>query len=509
MSKSICFGRVSTIRQDLIQQMEELKTEAYRMGYTDKDIISIEYKESGISLDTEERLGLQELRKTINENDDIDCVFVYEISRLSRKPKVLYEVRDWLIEKKINLICIKPYMRLLEDGKISQTANILFSLYSSISEGEMVVKKERMLRGRQYKRNMNKYIGGGVIFGYAFDNDENLIVDEKNSQIVRYIFNEYEKGRSCKDLGIELVDRGLIFADNYKSGTTYISDTLRRIEYTGIELPNRYRYPAIITNEQWEKCREIRENKNKLYSKTKFIYWCKGLLRSKKSGMLISGHYNSGKYHFEDPNTREAISININFIDSLTWQIVKDRRKSVSPSKIEEERQNINNMIKINKEKIKTIDTRIENIKKSIDKANERIILGKLDEAKGDNMISEMEKEIKRYEEDKIQLNSKEVEYFNRIAYINSFMYQPDLYDSISDEIEIRDLIKSEVKNIWLTKDGRKYYNHIVFEFLDGSELYVLGYKSQKKAIVWINGKEYDFAMIRNGRNVSDEKNNI
>lgn len=37
-----------------------------------------------------------------------------------------------------------------------------------------------------------------------------------------------------------------------------------------------------------------------------------------------------------------------------------------------------------------------------------------------------------------------------------------------------------------------------MLEFIDGSELYVLGYKSQKKAIVWINGKEYDFVMIRN-----------
>lgn len=496
MSKAILFGRVSTMHQDLVQQINELKLEASRMGYDDEDLIIIEYKESGISLDTEERLGIQELKKAIETHNNIDCVFIYEISRLSRRPKVLYEVRDWLIEKQINLICIKPYMRLLEDGKLSQTANILFSLFSSISESEMMIKKERMNRGRYHKRSQNKYIGGGVLFGYGFDEKENLIVDEKKSEIVKYIFNEYEHGRSCSDLATELVDRGLIYADNYKSGLTYISDTLRHIEYTGTNQPNRYQYPQIISKEQWEKCREIRENKKKQYSNTKFVYWCKGLLRSKESKMLISGHYNNGKYHYEDKNSGECISININFIDSLTWQIVKDRRKSSNPKDIENERLAINKLIKETDDKLKTIDKRIEKIRESIDKANERIILGKLNEAKGDELIQNMQIEISNYEEEKDRLNSKHTEYMNRIIYITSFFYQPDLYDNITDEKEIHNIIKSEIKNIWLTKDDKKYYNHIEYEFIDGSRLYVYGYKSQKKAVAWIDDNEYKFKML-------------
>ena len=194
MGKTILFARVSTIHQDLVQQIQELRNEAIRLGYNDDDIITIEHKESGISLDSEERLGIQELKKAINEND-IDCVIVYEISRISRRPKVLYEVRDWLIERTINLVCIKPYMRLLEDGKLSQTANILFSLFGSISESEMMIKKERMNRGKYFKRANNGYIGGGVIYGYKFVDDK-LCVDEDKAKVVRYIFDEYSNGRS-------------------------------------------------------------------------------------------------------------------------------------------------------------------------------------------------------------------------------------------------------------------------------------------------------------------------
>ena len=487
MGKAILFARVSTIHQDLVQQIQELRNEAIRLGYNDDDIITIEHKESGISLDSEERLGIQELKKAINEND-IDCVIVYEISRISRRPKVLYEVRDWLIERTINLVCIKPYMRLLEDGKLSQTANILFSLFGSISESEMMIKKERMNRGKYFKRANNGYIGGGVIYGYKFVDDK-LCVDEDKAKVVRYIFDEYSNGRSLLDLSHELVDRGLTYTTKYNSAASFIHDILKRIEYTGLKLENRYHYPQIITQEQYDRAQAMK-TKRKLYTKTSFTYWCKGLLKDKRTGMLISGHHNKGKYEKTDINNNLNISINIDFIDSLTWFLVKERLTKSGPEQKEKERLYLSDKLNETEERLKAIETKIQQLNESIDRANERIVMGKLSAAKGDNLISQIVREIEDCEDKQNSLESEKTEFMNRIIYVSSFLYEPDYYESIDNDEDIYKIIKSNIKEILLEKDEKKYYNHLEYIFVDGSTMNLLAYKSQKK--YWVKNKDVE-----------------
>ena len=102
MGKVILFSRVSTLGQDLTQQNNELFAEAKRNGFAEKDIILIEQKESAIKLDEEERKGIAKLKETIM-SQKIDCVIIYEISRLARRPTVLYSVRDFLIENNVHI----------------------------------------------------------------------------------------------------------------------------------------------------------------------------------------------------------------------------------------------------------------------------------------------------------------------------------------------------------------------------------------------------------------------
>lgn len=153
MSKAIVLSRVSSSHQDLTQQTDEILREVHRDGYEDRDIIIIEDTESAIHLTEEERQGLNKMKDHINNNSNIKCVYLYELSRLSRRQLVLFSIRDFLVERKIQLICLKPYFRLLEvDGTMSQTGSLMFSLFSSLSESEMMLKKERMMRRQESSR---------------------------------------------------------------------------------------------------------------------------------------------------------------------------------------------------------------------------------------------------------------------------------------------------------------------------------------------------------------------
>ena len=210
LKKVIVLSRVSTAGQDLTQQTDEVLREVYKDGYTDKNIIIIEDTESAIKLTEEERHGLNKMKDHINKNKSIECVYIYELSRLSRRQLVLFSIRDFLVERKIQLICLKPYFRLLElNGEMSQTGSLMFSLFSSLSESEMMLKQERMMRGRRRNKELGKSVGGRPPFGYDVDKDKRYIIDPVESSIIRRIFNDYGyNNKSMKEIAIELREEG-------------------------------------------------------------------------------------------------------------------------------------------------------------------------------------------------------------------------------------------------------------------------------------------------------------
>ena len=106
MDRAIILSRVSTQQQDLTQQTDEVLREVHKDGFSDDNIIIIEDKESAIKLSEEERRGLNRMKCEINEDPNIKCVYIYELSRLSRRQLVLFSIRDYLVERNIQLICL-------------------------------------------------------------------------------------------------------------------------------------------------------------------------------------------------------------------------------------------------------------------------------------------------------------------------------------------------------------------------------------------------------------------
>ena len=196
MNRAIILSRVSTQHQDLTQQTDEGLREVHKDGFSDDNIIIIEVKESAIKLSEEERRGLNRMKYEISEDPNIKCVYIYELSRLSRRQLVLFSIRDFLVERQIQLICLKPYFRLLEvDGTMSQTGSLMFSLFSSLSESEMMLKKERLMRGRRRNKELGKSVGGRPPFGYDLDKSKRYIVNSQKSVIISRIFNEGDSHR--------------------------------------------------------------------------------------------------------------------------------------------------------------------------------------------------------------------------------------------------------------------------------------------------------------------------
>ena len=183
--KAILLVRVSTKAQDFDEQEREIYNMAIKDGYLPECIIPVCEKESGIKLAEEERAGLNKMKELIEEDNDINCVYCWEVSRIARRKKINFSVLDYLTTHKIQLVVKNPSIRLFKDnGDIDEGAEMVFTLFSQMAESEMRTKLARWKRTKDAKRKESIYTGGWILYGYTVDETtKKLIIDEKQEGV--------------------------------------------------------------------------------------------------------------------------------------------------------------------------------------------------------------------------------------------------------------------------------------------------------------------------------------
>lgn len=400
MGKVILLSRVSTEHQDLTQQTEKVLEEIKKDGYTEKDIITIEDKESAVLLSEEERNGLNRLKNYVYR-DQIDAVYTYEVSRISRRPGVLYSIRDFLIEHKVQLIVLNPYMKMLkDDGTLSETANVFFGIFASMSENEGFIRKARMRRGVQKKKAAGLHWGGTIAIGYKTDKQDRYIIDPETAPIVRRIFEDYVNGKSVRKIGKELHEEGWRKDTAYLTIVQSILNILHREYYTG----NDGAHPAIISQELYDKA-QAKCKQSRVYAIPKDeTMLLKGLIYDRKSGFLLSGN-KANKCYYSKRVKGPTISHVV--IDPIIWTFVcMEHRQRFGYERGNWIRE-IDESITRNEKIIETMNTRIRDEMQVIDRIEERYIEGKISkekvnelEMKHHNMVLEYKQAKKKAEEE-------------------------------------------------------------------------------------------------------------
>ena len=468
----ICFSRVSTQIQTLESQTEELKKEALRLGYKLQDLIIIEKKESAVKLDLEERIGLQQLKENIEKNSNINCVIVYEISRLSRRPKMLYEIRDYLLARNIQLVCIKPYIKLIENGKLSNTASILFGLFGTLAEEEARLSKERMSRGKRHKQAMGGYIGGKPLWGYKFENDI-LTIDYSKIDIVKKIYDMYESGLSSRSIALELMATGEIKQTNLNNANKTIQTILTRPEYYGGKSEiSKYQYPRIITKSQFERCRQIAKNRSKEHTRVKQTCLCKKLVYCKANGYVLTPNIAKGQYKLYTIDHSVNMTIKIDIMDKLIWEVVVEHANK-NHEEDEQAKAKLEQESYVLLRKVQQSMRMIDELKKQIDRIETRIIEGKMSEIKGDKMIEEKKIEMELQQE---ILDKSNYLYGQKQEQLHEQSYKPNF--DIMDDNERQKTVRKYVDRILLEKSGMKRGHYIIDILMNNGMTYTYSYWS-------------------------------
>ena len=476
--KCILLSRVSTHSQDLKQQTDELINVAHKDGFTDENIIIIEDKESAIKLSEEERNGLNELKRHINTDPLISCVYVYEVSRIARKEKILYSIRDYLIEKHVQLVILNPYMKLLDENyDMTQASQIMFAMFGAFSESEMHIKKQRMMRGKKARAERGYYIGGPVLFGYRVDEHKKLILDEQKADVVRKMFNLYSKGESLSAIATELCSTGELEKLNWKLVYTHIHKLLQRHEYYGGhgETINT-NYPPIISKELFDKVQILLHNRSHPHTKMKYIYFAHKLLRSRIDGHCFTPTISNCCYRYggdvyikdEQKHLRVvAWNVNMNLIDSVLWHYAKVFRKKHSVSDIKKLRKELEDRIVVLERKIVKAKRDIKEYNAKILKANERVVMGKMSDEQGDMLIKKFRDEIEKLGQNVLlwetELLNSDCEYH----ILDLGIYQKSV-DNVKDDKERYDIIHQCIKVVWVDKIGFARYKFEII-FMDDS----------------------------------------
>ncbi len=332
--KAILLVRVSTVQQNYDAQEIDLINYASKLGYNNSDIIIIAEKESGIKLKEAERKGINEMKELI-EQGDIERVIIWELSRLSRRSSDLYNLRDYFQEKKVQLTCFKPDFNLLnEDFSINSNANLIFSVFGTISENEMILKKERFKRSKIRNAQTGKFSGGIPKKGYKIDDNGYYIIDEKEAEIIRLVFDLYVNERlSIQKIKEELFKRGI---DTSYTSIRYI---LRDKSYCGVPYKHRKGnlervFPEIIPLHIFEEARKIALS-NRISPKITFNN--NDYLASKILKCPICGHSMSPKtknclyycvlhqypYTSQSKSCTNKCTVRADVLDSLLWQTAR------------------------------------------------------------------------------------------------------------------------------------------------------------------------------------------
>jgi len=382
----VVLTRVSTNEQDYTSQETDLINWANRLGYT--NIKTISTKESGFKT-FDKKEGFRKVIQFINEYPQYDTIVITELSRLSRRKKVLFRIKEWLEDNKIQLRVKDISFNLFdENGGVSLASDMTFTMFASIAESEMETKKIRFKRALTELRKNGYSIGGKQLFGYNRTYDKEMkrntyevnntqaneirtiynwylngIDDEKTKCSIRNItlkciannFSSYlhNKRNVTKCLGEQAYISFKITKNKRKNPEYWIFQDITAPKY--IHCSTELKYPRILSDELFMAVQKKKKERNTQSDKSnKHITILSKLIKCPSCGRYLGGDYrkNNGvlkhNYRCSKRNTINNCNHKTMYsmvqLDSAIWAFIKDNMVELIESM-----QNYYNNLNVNK----------------------------------------------------------------------------------------------------------------------------------------------------------------
>ena len=494
------YCRVSTEEQSengySIDEQERLLEEwCKKMGY----VIYKCYSDRGISgKNIKDRPALKELLSDAKAGK-FDMVISWKINRVSRKLEDVLKIVN-LLEK--NNITFKSYSEPFETD--TPAGRMQFQMMALIGEFERGTIAQNVKMGMIAKAKSGNWCGGRVL-GYDLvpnnspeeekKGKNKLKINEKEAEIVRFIFNEYSKGKGYKAITNQINKLGYKTKKGNDFSVGSIRDILTNPVYIG-EIrynvrqnwsekrrrninPNPIRvkgkHEAIIDRELWDKVQLILESKkgkpSRIYDGE---YLLTGILRCPKcgAGMVISrttntladgtkkriAYYCCGNWKNKGTSVCNSNTIRVDKANEYVFKKIEELVSNEAVIKAV-----VKNINKERKDKVKPAKRLLGDIDKELEKLDKR--KRKIFEAYEDDILTKAEFQIRKDElNEKIRILEEE-----KKPLLNT------ISEDVSEEIPyefIKDILKnfSKVLNSNVSREQQKKLLHMIISEITMNE---------------------------------------
>lgn len=494
------YCRVSTEEQSengySIDEQERLLEEwCKKMGY----VIYKCYSDRGISgKNIKDRPALKELLSDAKAGK-FDMVISWKINRVSRKLEDVLKIVN-LLEK--NNITFKSYSEPFETD--TPAGRMQFQMMALIGEFERGTIAQNVKMGMIAKAKSGNWCGGRVL-GYDLvpnnspeeekKGKNKLKINEKEAEIVRFIFNEYSKGKGYKAITNQINKLGYKTKKGNDFSVGSIRDILTNPVYIG-EIrynvrqnwsekrrrninPNPIRvkgkHEAIIDRELWDKVQLILESKkgkpSRIYDGE---YPLTGILRCPKcgAGMVISrttntladgskkriAYYCCGNWKNKGTSVCNSNTIRVDKANEYVFKKIEELVSNEAMIKAV-----VKNINKERKDKVKPAKRLLGDIDKELEKLDKRKL--KIFEAYEDDILTKEEFQTRKNElNEKIRILEEE-----KKPLLNT------ISEEVSEEIPyefIKDILMnfSKILNSSVSREQQKKLLHMIISEITMNE---------------------------------------
>ncbi|ALG50196.1 hypothetical protein FORC3_2819 [Clostridium perfringens] len=457
------------------------------------------YSDRGISgKNIKDRPALKELLSDAKEGK-FDMVISWKINRVSRKLEDVLKIVN-LLEK--NNITFKSYSEPFETD--TPAGRMQFQMMALIGEFERGTIAQNVKMGMIAKAKSGNWCGGRVL-GYDLvpnnspeeekKGKNKLEINEKEAEIVRFIFNEYSKGKGYKAITNQINKLGYKTkkGNNFSVGSirdiltnpVYIGEIRYNVRQNWSEKrrrninPNPIRvkgkHEAIIDRELWDKVQLILESKkgkpSRIYDGE---YPLTGILRCPKcgAGMVISrttntladgtkkriAYYCCGNWKNKGTSVCNSNTIRVDKANEYVFKKIEELVSNEAMIKAV-----VKNINKERKDKMKPAKRLLGDIDKELEKLDKR--KRKIFEAYEDDILTKEEFQTRKDElNEKIRILEEE-----KKPLLNT------ISEDVSEEIPyefIKDILMnfSKVLNSSVSREQQKKLLHMIISEITMSE---------------------------------------
>ena len=457
------------------------------------------YSDRGISgKNIKDRPALKELLSDAKEGK-FDMVISWKINRVSRKLEDVLKIVN-LLEK--NNITFKSYSEPFETD--TPAGRMQFQMMALIGEFERGTIAQNVKMGMIAKAKSGNWCGGRVL-GYDLvpnnspeeekKGKNKLKINEKEAEIVRFIFNEYSKGKGYKAITNQINKLGYKTKKGNDFSVGSIRDILTNPVYIG-EIrynvrqnwsekrrrninPNPIRvkgkHEAIIDRELWDKVQLILESKkgkpSRIYDGE---YPLTGILRCPKcgAGMVISrttntladgtkrriAYYCCGNWKNKGTSVCNSNTIRVDKANEYVFKKIEELVSNEAMIKAV-----VKNINKERKDKVKPAKRLLGDIDKELEKLDKR--KRKIFEAYEDDILTKEEFQTRKNElNEKIRILEEE-----KKPLLNT------ISEEVSEEIPyefIKDILMnfSKILNSSVSREQQKKLLHMIISEITMNE---------------------------------------